>query len=314
MGEERNMIGLKEQYPGSREDLKGVSKWYRRKIMDFLFGRKYVFNRQDFLDLAKGIRFGNWMMTKYGHNKLTQKFLDSAFGPVEKPKVHSRVIPISAKVKKSKNAIIPYKLIDDFLDSAGFRIILDDCLCRRGMECKDYPIDFGCIMLGEGAKVMLEQGHGREVTSEEAKKYAREAEKLGLVPFAAHAKFEEQTMGVPKELRHKFIELCFCCPCCCIAMKNLKYYTPDIHKHNFINVGFVAKALPECKGCKKCVSACPAEAINVNGTKVWVNEDKCIGCGVCIHSCEFDAIKLVQVGKPMGDLMDYFGGLELDLT
>ena len=308
------MINLKEQYPGYHEDLVSIFKWTGRKIKDLLLGRKYVFNRQDFLDLAKGIRFGNWLMTRYGYNKYYQMFLDSNFGPVEKPKVRSRVIPISAEVKKSKNAILPYKLIDDFIDSAGFKMILDDCLCRRGMECKDYPIEFGCIMLGEGARVMLESGHGREVTSKEAKKHVREAEKHGLTPIAAHAKFEEQTMGVPRELRHKFIELCFCCPCCCIAMKNLKYYSPDIHKHNFINVGFVAKALPECKGCKKCVSACSAEAIKVNGNKVWVNEDKCIGCGVCQYACEFDAIKLVQIGKAKGALMDYFGGLELDLS
>jgi len=304
-----------ELYPGANDDLAGIYRWMKRKIKDRLQGRAYFMSREDFLDLAKAIRFGNWMMERMSHKRWYQLYLDSVFGPLEKPKIQSRVIPLNAPVKKSKNAVIPYQLLDDFLDQAGFKMILDECLCRRGMKCRDYPIDFGCIMLGEGARTMLENGHGREVSAEEAKAYVRKAKEHGLVVFAAHAKIEEQMMGIPKELYHNFIELCFCCPCCCLAMKNLKYYTPDIHQHNFINVGFVAKALPECKGCNQCVSICPAGAIQVNGNKVWVKEDICIGCGVCQNVCKHEAIQLVQIGKSKGDLLDYFDGrLELDLS
>ena len=55
-------------------------------------------------------------------------------------------------------------------------------------------------------------------------------------------------------------------------------------------------------------------AIKINGNKVWVKEDECIGCGICQYSCKHDAIHLVQIGKRMDNLMDYFGGLELDLS
>ncbi len=303
-----------ELYPELFDDLLHVFSWMKRKTKDLVQGRGYVFNQQDFLDLAPGIRYGNWMAERYADKKWYKMLVESSFGPVHAPKIRSRVIPLNVPVNKSKNAILPYKLIDDFIDKAGFLIILDRCLCRQGMECKDYPIDFGCIMLGEGARTMLEGGHGREVTAKEAKEHVRKAEKYGLVPFAAHAKMEEQVMGIPEDLHHKFIEICLCCPCCCLAMKNLKYYTPDVHKHNFINVGFVAKAKPGCKGCNQCVDICPAGAIKVNGNKVWVKEDICIGCGVCQGACKHDAISLVQVGKPKGDLMDYFDGLQLDLS
>ncbi len=303
-----------KKYPGMSDDKRALGKWIARKTKDCFSGRKYIFSRQDFLDVAKGVRYGNFMMTRLYQKKWYQRMMDKAFGPVEKPKIQSRVIPLNAKVNKAKNAVMPYQLIDDFIDNAGFVMILDECLCRKGMGCKDYPIDFGCIMLGEGARTMLQHNHGREVNAEEAKKRVREAEKLGLVPFAAHAKAEEQVMGIPKEHYHRFIELCFCCPCCCIAMKNLKYYTPDIKKHNFVNVAFIAKALPDCKGCNKCVEACPADAIKINGNKVWVKEDECIGCGICQYTCKHDAIQLVQIGKRMDNLMDYFGGLELDLS
>jgi ferredoxin len=301
-------------HPIPHADLLHIASWFRRKVQDRLQGREYIMTREDFSDLSKAIRYSNWMAPRFAHKKWYQKMMNAVFGPVENPKIRSRVIPLNAQVKKSKNAVVPYQLIDDFIDSAGFLIILDECLCRKGMECKDYPVNFGCIMLGEGARTLLKGNHGREVTAKEAKKHVREAEKHGLVPFAAHAKAEEQVMGIPEEQHHKFIELCLCCPCCCVAMKNLKYYTPEIHRHNFINVGFAAKALPDCTGCNKCVSACPSDAIKKNGNKVWVKEDICIGCGICQYTCEHDAIRLVQIGKPRGELMDYFDGLRLDLS
>jgi ferredoxin len=304
-----------EVYPGARQDMARLAKWLGRKIRERLQGREYVMNREDFRDLARGIRLSNWLMPLLAEKKWYQRYLEAVFGPLERPKIQSRVIPLNAPVKKSKNAVIPYQLIDDFLDQTGFKMILDECLCRRGMECRDYPIDFGCIMLGEGARTMLENGHGREVTAAEAKAHVRKAQEHGLVVFAAHAKGEEQMMGIPKALHGNFIELCFCCPCCCVAMKNLKYYTADIHQHNFINVGFVAKALPDCKGCNTCVNRCAAGAIQVNGNKVWVKEDICIGCGVCQNVCRHDAIRLVQIGRPKGALLDYFDGqLQLDLS
>ncbi len=305
-----------ENYPGIADDKKGLRNWVGRKLRDKLRGHNYFFNRQDFLDLAKGVRYGNFIAPLLYEKKWYKTLLNAAFGPVQKPKIQSRVIPLHAKVDKpkSKNAIIPYKIIDDLLAGAGFRIILDQCICRKGMQCKDYPIDFGCIMLGEGARVMLEQGHGKEATASEAKAYAREGARHGLVVFAAQAKAEEQVMGVPLEKRNQFIELCFCCPCCCLAMSNLKYFTPEIKKHNFINIGFVAKAAPECKGCDKCAQVCPADAIRINGARVWVKEDECIGCGLCQIACKHGAIRLVQIGKPKGGLVEYFDGfINLDV-
>jgi NAD-dependent dihydropyrimidine dehydrogenase PreA subunit len=315
--EYRDMEKQGKTYQYIKNDKRSLMNWAGRKLKNKIKGVGYYFDRQDFIDVAKAVRYGNFMMTRFYDKKWYKKMINAAFGPVEKPKIQSRVIPLHAKVDKakSKNAIVPYKLVDDFIDSAGFIIILDECLCRKGMDCKNYPIDIGCIMLGQGSRVMLERGHGREVTAEEAKKYARKGAEAGLVVFAAQAKAEEQMMGIPLEKRHQFIELCFCCPCCCLAMSNLKYYTPEIKKHNFVNVGFAAKALPDCKGCGKCVDICPAGAVRANGNKVWVKEDDCIGCGLCQIACKHDAIQLVQVGKQKGDLIEYFGGLiNLDVS
>ncbi len=294
-------------------DLRHIAQWYRRKQDDRRQGREYVFAREDFEDFSKIIHIVNWMIPRYAHQPWFKKRLHKFFGSPESPKVHSRIIPINARVKKSKNAVVPYQLLDDLIDKACFRIILDQCVCRRGMNCKDYPINFGCLMLGEGARTLLKGEHGQEATAEEAKEYIRRAEEHGLVPIAAHAYPEEKAMGIPKSLYHNFIEICLCCPCCCLALKNIKYYTPEIHTNNFINVGYVARAVPACKGCNQCVSICPAEAIKVDGNRVRVIEESCVGCGVCQNVCEHDGIRLVQEGKPQGELLDYFDRIDLDL-
>ncbi|MCP4724136.1 MAG: 4Fe-4S dicluster domain-containing protein [bacterium] len=304
----------KDKETGILNDIRQILNWYRRKKKDRQQGREYVFAREDFIDFSKIIHLVNWMMTRYWDKKWFKKRMHKFFGTIERPKVHSRIIPLNADVKKSPSAVIPYQLLDDLIDNACFRIILDECLCRRGMNCKDYPIDFGCLMLGEGAKTLLKGQHGKEATAEEAKEYMRKAEKHGLVPIAAHAYPEEKAMGIPKSLYHNFIEVCLCCPCCCVALKNIKYYTPEIRSNSFLNVGYVARELPDCKGCNKCVDICPAEAIKVDGDKIRIQEDICIGCGLCKYVCKYDAIELYQIGESRGGLLDYFEGIKLDLS
>ncbi len=305
-----------QKYPQMKEDKRRLKKWIGRVAKNKIRGRKYTFTPEDFTDLAMGIRYGNWMAKRYHQTWWFKKAMNKTFGPIDEPKAQSRIIPLNATVtKNSKNAVVPHELVDNFIDSAGFIMILDYCLCRKGMECKDYPADFGCIMLGEGARTMLEQKQGREITPDEAKALARKATELGLVTVAAQAKIEEQVMAIPKDKRHQFIELCFCCPCCCVAIKNVKHHTPLFLKHNIVNVAYVAKALPDCTGCGKCIDVCQADAIRKNGNKVWVKEDDCIGCGLCVYKCEHDSIQLVQIGKKKGDkLEDYFDNIHLDIS
>jgi len=49
----------------------------------------------------------------------------------------------------------------------------------------------------------------------------------------------------------------------------------------------------QCKGCKRCVAACPkgvlalSETLNSHGyqTATVANPDACIGCGTCFYNC-----------------------------
>ena len=47
-----------------------------------------------------------------------------------------------------------------------------------------------------------------------------------------------------------------------------------------------------CKGCKLCLSYCPAGAIALNNKKAFISGEACIGCGECIIVCPHKAIEI----------------------
>ena len=301
------------------EQLSGLyrfSRWLKKRIQYRLEGRRYILEYGDFSSISDFIRFINLAVPRAGRKGWFKKLVESTLAeqPPEK-QTQIRVVPLNAPVKSKTNTVMPYHLIDEVIDQAGFRIILNQCLCRKAMDCELGLVDFGCIFLGEGARYLM-QGHdlpAREVSADEAKAHVRKAEELGLVPLAGYAPIEHKFFGLPGELGRRFLEICFCCTCCCLALRNARYFSPEARR-NFVNVGFVAKALPTCKGCFECVSVCPTGAIKIKGDKVWVNEDDCIGCGVCQNTCPDNMIRLVEVSSFRGGLLDYFEGISIDVS
>jgi diguanylate cyclase (GGDEF)-like protein len=49
----------------------------------------------------------------------------------------------------------------------------------------------------------------------------------------------------------------------------------------------------KCVSCMACVRACPADAIAVEGTSVWIVEDACRRTGICVEVCPHDAVDVV---------------------
>jgi len=48
-----------------------------------------------------------------------------------------------------------------------------------------------------------------------------------------------------------------------------------------------------CRGCGRCVKACPAGAIGGNvGSPYMIDQEKCLRCGACVDSCKFQAIEV----------------------
>ena len=60
----------------------------------------------------------------------------------------------------------------------------------------------------------------------------------------------------------------------------------------------------KCKGCTKCVQACPFEAITMQ-ERLAVIGASCTNCGACIEVCPFDAIEKVEDFKKGVDITKY---------
>jgi len=89
--------------------------------------------------------------------------------------------------------------------------------------------------------------------------------------------------------------ICNCCGCCCQMMTAIKRFGIP---HGIVSSNWIATIDHErCRGCGRCVKACPVEAIHLELThgkglrRNWavIDAERCLGCGVCHSVCRYDA-------------------------
>lgn len=199
----------------------------------------------------------------------------------------ARVIPIEKTVRVDKriNAdlmILPFEKMSEFIKTSR-KIGVITCACRTKKNC-DHPKET-CLVFDYSAEFMVERGHGRYLSVEEALELLEECEKAGLV----HSTLNAQT-------RPTFI--CNCCTCACLILRGLsELHNPRaVAKSNFIPV----RDDNLCVKCRKCVSICPMEANVYHAShddepeRILFIEERCIGCGLCAYHCPTNALDLVK--------------------
>jgi ferredoxin len=209
------------------------------------------------------------------------------------------IIPVNETLRGTESVELPYQVLKPLVEQSSVRFILNQCVCRRGENCQDYPQDLGCLFLGNGA-ADLHPTLGNEVTVEEALGHVERAMGLGLVPLVVQSAFDAWMFGVPYR---RTLGVCFCCDCCCAVRRGLRDGPRSFGSQVGRLPGLTVDVGPECVGCGLCVEVCYVKAISIRDGSVVIDGD-CKGCGRCAAVCPTRAITL-HVNKEEGVLEDF---------
>jgi len=187
-----------------------------------------------------------------------------------------------------ERAVLPSQVVEHFIDASSHRWIMNWCICRKSSRCKDYPVDLGCLFLGEASK-NIDPRLGRPATKEEAKEHIRRCREAGLVQMVGKNKLDAVWLDVsPGE---RLLSICSCCPCCCL-WKILPELSGKISSKVTRMPGLQVSVSERCTGCGTCSKGiCFVDAIRLEGEKAKISEE-CRGCGRCVAACPSRAIDL----------------------
>ena len=199
-----------------------------------------------------------------------------------------QVIPINQPLDMPEEVVLPSQVVEHFIEGASVHWIMNSCICRQAEGCEDYPIDLGCLFLGEAALGINPQ-LGRRVTKEEALQHVRRCREEGLVHLIGRNKLDTIWLGVGPGDR--LLTICNCCPCCCL-WGTLPHLAPQVSRKISRMPGVTVTVNGRCTGCGTCTEdVCFANAIHLVDGRAVIS-DECRGCGRCVTVCPAEAIEM----------------------
>jgi ferredoxin len=204
------------------------------------------------------------------------------------PKDKAVSIPVNAPLTSREDTVLPSQVLEHFIRQASYHWIMNFCICRDSTQCKDYPIDLGCIFLGEAA-MGINPKFGRKATVEETLEHAARCREAGLVHLIGRNKLDTVWLNVGPG--KKLLTVCNCCPCCCLWTMLPEINTRISAKVNRMP-GVTVTVTDTCIGCGTCTkNVCFVDAIRLDGKQAVIS-DTCRGCGRCVTVCPKDAIEI----------------------
>lgn len=197
-------------------------------------------------------------------------------------------IQVDQPIENPGAMALPSQVVEHFIERASYHWIMDSCICRDASHCQDYPIDLGCLFLGE-AVLQINPQLGRRVTKEEALVHVQRCREAGLVHLIGRNKLDSIWLGARPG--HKLLTICNCCPCCCL-WKVIPHIRPAIGDKVSKMPGVTIAVTDRCVGCGTCTrDVCFVDAIHLESGQAVIG-DACRGCGRCVEVCPERAIEL----------------------
>ncbi len=195
-------------------------------------------------------------------------------------------VPVGLTIQGT-SAILPFDSARRLVEEASYVAMADACVCRQARKCSDYPDSPGCIYLGEGARTIKHRT--RQATKQKALDWLEKARSMGLVTNIIWSSVEFGALGAEAS---RTVEICSCCPCCCLMFK-----ARDASKAYMDNIlGFGVCRVTDvdaCARCTNCELACPFKAIRVDRHEgPTIDETRCKGCGRCEAVCRAKVLKV----------------------
>ncbi|MFO7677626.1 MAG: 4Fe-4S binding protein [Thermoplasmatota archaeon] len=226
------------------------------------------------------VPFFRWLVKKmvFDKNDVTILTKDSA---VE--------IALNKKMVPPESIVVPSAIVKHFIDKTNYCFIMDFCLCRQAMQCNNYPIDLGCLFMGEAAKKIPKE-FGRSVSKKQALEHIELCREAGLVHLIGRDTLDEVWLGVGSKI--PLLTICHCCSCCCL-WKMLSSLDETLSSTVKKMPGVEILINEQCTGCGKCVDdICFINAITISQGAAQIS-GRCVGCGRCVESCPHHAIEIV---------------------
>ena len=200
-----------------------------------------------------------------------------------------KVIDVDKSLGEYDEFVLPSQILKYFINKAKHHWIMDFCICRSSMDCKDYPVSLGCLFLGD-AVLGINPQLGRLVTKEEALEHLKKCREAGLIQMIGRNRLDSQWLGVKPG--YKLLSICNCDPCCCL-WRISSILAPEIGKKIHKMPGITIEVTDKCIGCGTCMKGvCFVDAIHIEGNHAMISNE-CRGCGRCVEICPQEAIKLI---------------------
>lgn len=200
------------------------------------------------------------------------------------------VIELGEEIEGSGGVVLPSRVVERFIEKANPEHIwiMDRCICRDSMGCERYPVDIGCLFMGEAVHD-INPGLGRLASKEEALDHVRRAREAGLFHLIGRNRIDTWWLNVGPP--RKLLTVCSCCTCCCL-WRIVPEVSGSIRERVRMMPGVTVTVTDACTGCGECAEGvCLVDCIEVKSGRAVIG-DLCVGCGHCVEACPRNAIEL----------------------